>query len=151
MLLRKCLSPRFHQTFRSCLYHYRLMCTRRTNPLGIQMLSSKLHEQLFSSVGEPKYSDEDVEKSKLHLERFELGTSESETLDDIKFDLPPLESKNLVEHFQIIAKTQSKPYADLIHQLIQANVPLQPQQWKKQKGWTKFVFTLYFSIEIWSE
>ncbi|CAF2224718.1 unnamed protein product [Rotaria magnacalcarata] len=132
MLLRRCLSRRF------CPYHYRLMSTRRTNPLGIQMLSSKLHKQLFSSVGEPKYSEQNIEKSKYHLRQFDLGTSESEKLEDIEFDLPPLENKNLVEHFTIIAQKQSKPYIDLIHRLIKAKIPSQPTQWKYAKGWTKY-------------
>ncbi|CAF0845752.1 unnamed protein product [Rotaria sordida] len=138
MLLRQCLSRGFHQKFRFCLYHYRLLSIRRRNPLGIQMLSSKLHKQLFSSVGEPVYADENIEKSKVHLQQFDLGSNESEILDDIEFNLPPLESKNLTKHFEIIARKQSKPYVDLIYQLIKANIPSQPTAWKSAKGWTKY-------------
>ncbi len=139
MIIRQCLSHRFHQIFRLSLNHYRLNSTRRTNPLGIQMLSSKLHEQLFSSVGEPTYSEENIQKSKIHLQKFDLGSKESEILEDIEFNLPPLESPNLNEHFEIIARQQSQPYVDLIHQLIKANIPSQPTKWKYVKGWTKFV------------
>jgi len=103
------------------------------------MLSSKLHEQLFSSVGEPIYSDKNIEKSKQHLQQFDLGLKDSEILDNIEFDLPSLESQNLNEHFEIIARNQSKPYVDLIYQLIKSNIPLQPTKWKYAKGWTKFV------------
>jgi DNA polymerase gamma 1 len=132
MIIRQCLSRYFHQTVR---FH----SIRRTNPLGIQMLSSKLHEQLFSSVGEPTYQEINVEKSKKHLCQFDLGSHESEILENIEFDLPKLESQNLNEHFEIIARQQSKSYVDLIHQLIKAKVPLQPTQWNYAKGWTKFV------------
>jgi len=104
------------------------------------MLSSKLHEQLFSSIGEPIYSDKNIEKSKQHLQQFDLGLKDSEILDNIEFDLPSLESQNLNEHFEIIARNQSKPYVDLIYQLIGSNIPLQPTKWKYTKGWTKFVF-----------
>lgn len=143
MLLRQCLSHRFHQTFRFSLYHYRFMSTRRTNPLGIQMLSSKLHKQLFSCVGEPTYSQEDIAKSKEHLAKFELGSRESEIIDDIAFDLPPLEEKSLTKHFEIIARNQSKPYTDLIYQLIKSRTPPQPTVWNYAKGWTKFVSIIF--------
>ncbi len=139
MIVRQCLSNRFRQMFRFSLNHYRLQSTRRTNPLGIQMLSSKLHEQLFSSVGEPTYSDQDIDKSKIHLQKFDLGLNEGEILEDIEFDLPELESQNLNEHFEIIAQQQSKPYVGLINQLIKSNLPPQPKKWKYAKGWTKFV------------
>jgi hypothetical protein len=103
------------------------------------MLSSKLHEQLFSSVGEPIYSEENIKKSKIHLQQFELGSNESEILEDVELNLPLLEDKNLNKHFETIAKNQSKPYVDLINQLIKANIPPQPTKWKYAKGWTKFV------------
>jgi len=137
MIVRQCLLNRFQQIVRFS----RLKSTiRRTNPLGIQMLSSKLHEQLFSSVGEPIYSDKNIEKSKQHLQQFDLGLKDSEILDNIEFDLPSLESQNLNEHFEIIARKQSKPYIDLIYQLIKSNnIPSQPTKWKYEKGWTKFV------------
>ncbi|CAF3501411.1 unnamed protein product [Adineta steineri] len=114
------------------------MSIRRANPLDIQMLSSKLHEQLFSSVGEPEYSESNTMTSKTHLEKFNLGSTPSEILEDIEFDIPKLESKNLNEHFQIIAKKQSKPYVDLIKQLIQSKIPPQPTKWVYAKGWTKY-------------
>jgi hypothetical protein len=103
------------------------------------MLSSKLHEQLFSSVGEPSYSAVNIKKSELHLQQFDLGLNESEKLDDIEFDLPPLESPDINEHFEIIAQKQSKPYVDLLDQLIQTEIPIQPTNWIYAKGWTKFV------------
>ncbi|CAF2952900.1 unnamed protein product [Rotaria sp. Silwood2] len=102
------------------------------------MLSSKLYQKLFSSVGAPDYLENDIEKFKIHLQQFDLGSSESEILDNIEFDLPPLESNKLTEHFEIIAQKQSKPYVDLIHGLIEANIPPQPTQWKYAKGWTQY-------------
>ena len=123
---------------RFCL---RYKSTRRTNPLGIQMLSSSLHKQLFSSVGEPNYSRENIEKAKAHLRQFDFGAGESEVLDDIEFQLPPLENSDLNRHFEIIAREQSKPYVRLIHQLIRSKVPPKPKQWTYRKGWTKFVLS----------
>jgi DNA polymerase gamma 1 len=100
----------------------------------------KLHKQLFSSVGEPIYSENNIEKSKNHLQQFDLGLNESEIIENIEFDLPQLESQNLNEHFEIIARKQSKPYVELIYQLIKGNIPTQPTEWKYTKGWTKFVY-----------
>lgn len=135
MFKRQCLVPIVRFSFNHC----RLNSTRRLNPLGIQMLSSQLHEQLFSSVGEPNYSPLSVAKSIRHLQKFDLGSNESEILEDVGFKLPPLEGKDLNEHFQTIAQQQSQPYVDLIHQLIESNIPQQPTKWKYTKGWTKFV------------
>ena len=139
MIIRQRFLNCFHRTFRFSLCHHRLKSTHRTNPLGIQMLSSKLHEQLFSSVGEPTYIKENVEKSKDHLHQFNLGSNESETFDDIEFDLPPLENNDIDKHFEIIARQQSRPYVDLINQLISAEIPSQPLKWNYTYGWTKFV------------
>ena len=137
MLLRKgLLNPQIHSSLKNS---FRLQSIRRTNPLGIQMLSTKLHQQLFSSVGEPNYSKENIEKSKKHLEQFELGLNESEILEDIELNLPKLESQDLNEHFMIIATKQSKRYDDFVHQLIQSQIPVQPTKWNNTKGWTKFV------------
>lgn len=125
---------------RFSLNHFRLhSVTRRINPLGIQMLSEKLHKQLFSSVGEPNYSNENIQKSIKHLQEFDLGSNESEILENIEFNLPPLEHENLNEHFKIIAQKQSQPYVDLIRELIGSNVPIRPKKWECKKGWTKFV------------
>jgi DNA polymerase gamma 1 len=135
MIIRQCLSIRL----RCSLNQLRFQSIPRINPLGIQMLSSKLHKQLFASVGEPIYSEVNIGKSKVHLEKFQLGLNESEKLDDIEFDLPPLESENINEHFEIISRQQSKPYVELIDQLIKTEIPAQPTTWIYAKGWTKFV------------
>jgi len=118
--------------------NYRLMSTRRLNPLGIQMLSSKLHEQLFASTGEPIYSKENIKKAEEHLKKFGLGSAESEVLVDVEFDLPKLKDQNLNNHFEHIAHEQSEPYVALINELINAKMPRQPTQWTNMKGWTKY-------------
>lgn len=135
MFLRRCFTHRLRSSFQQIRYQ----SERRTNPLGIQMLSSKLHKQLFSLTGEPNYSAENTEKSIAHLKNFDLGSKESEVLDDIEFDLPPLESQDLNKHFEIIARQQSKPYVELIQEFIQMDIPAQPKRWKCTKGWTKYL------------
>lgn len=142
MIVRQCLLRRFQQT---CVVRARFTSTRRTNPLGIQMLSSKLHKQLFGSVGEPAYAEADIRRSQAHLRQFDLGSSASEVLEDIELDLPPFEDADLNEHVKIIAEHQSKPYADLIRELIGARLPTRPSAWQNVKGWTKCV--LRTSIE----
>lgn len=133
MILRRCCAQQLRISFQQ----YRLQSIRRVNPLGIQMLSSSLHKQLFSSVEERIDSKEIVNKSTEHLRKFDLGLTESEVLEDIAFDLPPLESKKLDEHFEIIARKQSQPYVELLEELIQMEIPSQPKKWMCTKGWTK--------------
>ena len=136
MILRRCLTRySFHQ--------YRFQSIRRVNPLGIQMLSSTLHKQLFSLVEEPICPKETVDKSIAHLRKFDLGLTESEVLEDIEFNLPTLESEKLNEHFEIIARKQSQPYVELLQEFIQTDFPPQPTKWICTKGWTK-----YFSREM---
>ena len=134
MIAQRC----FSQRLRSSVQQIRWQSIRRANPLGIQMLSSKLHEQLFSAVGEPNYSAANTKKSIDHLEKFGLGSKESEILEDIQFDLPKLESPDLNEHFEIIARQQSQPYVELLQEFIQTDVPTQPTKWACTKGWTKY-------------
>ena len=89
-------------------------------------------------VGEPNYSAANTKKSIDHLEKFGLGSKESEILEDIQFDLPKLESPDLNEHFEIIARQQSQPYVELLQEFIQTDVPTQPTKWACTKGWTKY-------------
>ena len=142
MIGRQSVARCLQHSLRVSRTHVRLESIRRTNPLGIQMLSSKLHQQLFSAVGEPAYSAENVAKSTEHLKKFELGSTASEVLDDVEFDLPPLKHADLNAHFKTIAQQQSQPYVDLIRQLINATVPPQPTKWNYAKGWTKFVLSI---------
>lgn len=118
---------------------FRSISTRRTNPVGIQMISSSLHEQVFGSKGEPIYSKENIEKARKHLRTFELGEKESEIIEQIDFRLPKLESRDLNEHFERIARKQSSPYVELIENLLKSVVPRKPNVWNYEKGWTKCV------------
>jgi hypothetical protein len=136
MLTRSSLSARIRHVIHC---HVRGKATRRTNPLGIQMLSSTLHQQLFSSTNEPTYSSATIDKAKMHLKRFDLGSNDSEILDDIAFQLPTLEKRNLNEHFESIARQQSQAYVQLVNRIVQAKIPVQPRTWQYAKGWTKLV------------
>ena len=103
------------------------------------MLSSSLHEQLFGSSGAPSHTETNIQKSIEHLRQFQLGSSESEKLEDIEFQLPKLAGSDLNQHFVSVAQQQSQPYVDLIGKLLTAKIPAQPKEWKYTKGWTKCV------------
>ena len=139
MIIRQCLSDRFRQIIRLSLNHSRFQSTRRTNPLGIQMLSTQLHQKLFPSDQQQTFPDEIIKIAEKHLKQFELGSQNTEVLEDIDFTLPNLESEDLNEHFKVIAQKQSAPYAKLIRELMEAKIPAQPKEWIYAKGWTKFV------------
>lgn len=114
--------------------------SRRVNPLGIQMLSKPIYEQVFhqSSHGRSKQLNSALEQSVQHLKAQNLWGKECSTMLDLDIKLPQLLGKNLDEHFRTIAKTQSQPYLDLAMQLVHAKLHPMPAEWSSKPGWTRY-------------
>lgn len=112
--------------------------SKRVNPLGIQMLSKPLHQQLFMSKWECTPTRAAVEQSRKHLQEQGLWGKKGSSLPDISFTLPPMQGKNLNEHFRTIAKQQSQAYLDLATQLVQVRLHSMPAKWSSQPGWTRY-------------
>ncbi|XP_063585594.1 DNA polymerase subunit gamma-1-like [Penaeus indicus] len=112
----------------------------RESKLGIQMLSSPLYEQLFSSVTpkEEQEIEDDLERSKEHLIAQGLWGKEPSVVPDFDFKLPPLKDRELDQHFRIIAEEQCAPYKDLLNQLVGADIPSFPKKWQFMPGWTRY-------------
>ena len=113
--------------------------SRRLNPLGIQMLSTPLHRQVF---GNNKTTG--VERSALikqsiqHLKQQNLWGRETTLLPELDIQLPSICGKNLDEHFRCIARAQSQLYLDLAKQLVQATLYPMPREWSSEPGWTRY-------------
>uniref|UniRef100_A0A3Q3A0S6 DNA polymerase subunit gamma-1 n=1 Tax=Kryptolebias marmoratus TaxID=37003 RepID=A0A3Q3A0S6_KRYMA len=109
----------------------------RLNPLNIQMLSRNLHEQIFRGV-QPEYREEDVQHSIKHLEKHKLWGKEASLLPDVELKLPRMYGENVDEHFRILAEKQSLPYLEAATKLLRAELPLMPQEWSWEVGWTRY-------------
>uniref|UniRef100_A0A8D0H7V5 DNA polymerase subunit gamma-1 n=1 Tax=Sphenodon punctatus TaxID=8508 RepID=A0A8D0H7V5_SPHPU len=110
---------------------------RRMNPLNIQMLSKALHEQIFRGA-EIQYSEADIQKSVEHLKKHDLWGKETSILPDVELQLPRMYGKDLDEHFRNLAQKQSLPYLEAASELLQCEIPLMPQEWAWDVGWTQY-------------
>ncbi|KAJ6662774.1 hypothetical protein lerEdw1_010978 [Lerista edwardsae] len=110
---------------------------QRMNPLGIQMLSKNLHEQIFRGA-QVQYSDEDIQKSVEHLQRHGLWGKETSILPDVELKLPRMYGADLDEHFRILAQKQSLPYLEAAKELLQHEIPPMPSEWAWEVGWTQY-------------
>ncbi|KAH0620033.1 hypothetical protein JD844_014545 [Phrynosoma platyrhinos] len=110
---------------------------QRINPLGIQMLSKGLHEQIFRGA-QVQYSDEDTQKSVEHLQKHDLWGKETSTIPDVQLQLPHMYGSNIDEHFRILAQKQSLPYLEAAKELLQCKIPPMPPEWAWEVGWTQY-------------
>lgn len=106
--------------------------------MGIQMLSKPLYDQLFGKGSGKAPSDAVVGKSTKHLMEQGLWGKSGVDLEDIDMDLPPMQGKNLDEHFRTISVQQSKPYFDMAVQLVRAKLLPMPAEWTYKPGWTRY-------------
>ncbi|KAG4301278.1 hypothetical protein PCK1_002588 [Pneumocystis canis] len=110
---------------------------KRFNELGIQHISSNLHSQLFPHGLQPP-NNELIELSRKHLTEHNLLGKNTEPTEDIELDLPPLQGKNLEEHFYRIAMEVSEPYLSYSKQFASITLPNKPHSWIMRPGWTQY-------------
>ncbi|KAH6917674.1 gamma DNA-directed DNA polymerase [Coprinopsis sp. MPI-PUGE-AT-0042] len=112
----------------------------KRNAVGVQLLSRKLHEQIFRNVSFPEAPDSYTQISKEHLAQHELDPSLGSVLPDIGFQLPPLQGSSLAEHFHRIGAQAAEPWLSLSKEHASSNLPPKPEFWEIQSGWTKYHF-----------
>ncbi|EMR08669.1 hypothetical protein PNEG_02846 [Pneumocystis murina B123] len=110
---------------------------KRFNELGIQHISSSLHSQLFPHETEQP-DNELIELSRKHLTEHNLLGKNTKPTEDIEFDLPPLQGKNLDEHFYRIAMEISEPYLSYSKEFASITLPAKPNSWIIRSGWTQY-------------
>ncbi|KAM3828307.1 DNA polymerase subunit gamma-1 isoform 1-T1 [Vipera latastei] len=110
---------------------------QRMNPLGIQMLSKGLHEQIFRGA-QVHHSQEDIQKSIEHLQRHDLWGKETTTIPDVELQLPRMYGANIDEHFRLLAQKQSLPYLEAAKELFEHEIPPRPTEWAWEVGWTRY-------------
>ncbi|KAF8216340.1 DNA polymerase family A-domain-containing protein [Mycena galopus ATCC 62051] len=107
------------------------------------MLSRPLHAQIFKNVSFPAPDRSYINIALSHLELHGLDPSQGSTLPDTHFTMPPLQGKNLLEHFHRIGSTLSQPYLDLARTFAAETLPPIPDgtEWNiHQSGWTKYYY-----------
>ncbi|KAJ2931197.1 hypothetical protein H1R20_g5903, partial [Candolleomyces eurysporus] len=112
----------------------------KRNELGVQLLSRKLHAQIFRDVSFPTPPPAHVQIAKEHLAMHGLDPTQGSVLPDTGFQLPPLQGSNLLEHFHRIGIHTAEPWLSMAKAHVQSKLPPKPEYWEVQSGWTKYVF-----------
>jgi DNA polymerase gamma 1 len=115
-----------------------LMPKVKRNELGVQLLSRKLHSQIFKNVSFPSPPSSYVQISREHLRMHGLDPTQGSVLPDIAFQLPPLQGSNISEHFHRIGAHASQPWLTISKDFASLQLPPKPDNWRIQSGWTKY-------------
>lgn len=109
----------------------------RKNEIGIQMISKKIYDKVFKNTNKTECNDTVLKECKKVLEMHNMVTKDIDYMDDIEFRLPPLEGRDLEEHFQIIGSRQAQPYIILVQKILKP-LPPPPKHYLMQEGWTRY-------------
>lgn len=104
----------------------------------MQLLSRRLHSQIFKNVSFPSPPPSYVQISREHLRMHGLDPTQGSVLPDISFQLPPLQGSNISEHFHRIGTHASEPWLTISKELASLQLPPKPDNWHIQSGWTKY-------------
>lgn len=114
--------------------------TVKRNEVGVQLLSRKLHSQIFKGVTFPPPDKKFVNLAREHLESHGLDPTQGSVLPNTNFTLPPLLGQSIDEHFYRIGSETAQPWLDLAKTLANVKAPPKPESWNTQTaGWTKYI------------
>ena len=88
----------------------------------------------------PPPSEACIRIAREHLETHGLDPSQGSVLPNISFTLPPLQGKNLDEHFHRLGAAAAQPWLGLARDFSSASLPPKPDCWNLQSGWTKYIY-----------
>ena len=135
-------SDRFSEVVLSWNDPFPALLTVKRNEVGVQLLSRRLHRQIFKNVSflppEPRF----VRIAREHLEMHGLDPKSGSVLPNIALTLPPLQGYTIDQHFHRIGVRAAQPWSGLAVDLIEAQLPPLPDQWQIQAGWTKYHYHL---------
>ncbi|WFD27739.1 DNA-directed DNA polymerase [Malassezia nana] len=109
------------------------------NPVGVQLLERSLHRQLFPpSDGSALPTDPvALDVCKEHLQKHGLEPSQASRPTPTAFQLPPLQGKDLGEHFWTIGRRAVQPWLDYAEHFSQLHMPPPPAESEEGLvGWT---------------
>lgn len=68
-----------------------------------------------------------------------LSPEGAAVLDELSFDLPPLEGPSIRDHFHSLGSQTAEPYLSMAHDFAKAELPPKPTTWELTRpGWTKY-------------
>lgn len=111
----------------------------KRNEVGVQLLSRRLHGQIFRNVSFPPPKEAFVRIAREHLKMHGLDPNQGSVLPDIGFTLPTLQGRTLDEHFYRIGSSAAQPWLALAQDLVSSELPPKPEAWLTEPGWTKYV------------
>jgi DNA polymerase gamma 1 len=110
----------------------------KRNEVGVQLLSRRLHRQIFKNVSFPPPESRFIRMAREHLEMHGLDPKSGSVLPNTGFTLPPLQGHTIDEHFHRIGARVAHPWSGLAVDLMKAQLPPPPDHWQIQAGWTKY-------------
>jgi len=113
--------------------------TVKRNELGVQLLSRHVHSQVFKNAAFPPPDRSYIQIARDHLTAHGLDPSQGSVLPNVSFTLPPLQGKNLDEHFHRLGAAAAQPWLGLARDFASTSLPPKPDYWSLQAGWTKYV------------
>ena len=99
-----------------------------------------MHSQVFKNITFPPPSEACIQIARDHLDAHGLDPSQGSVLSNISFTLPPLQGKNIDEHFHRLGATTAQPWLGLARDFSSASLPPKPDYWSLQSGWTKYIY-----------
>ncbi|KAF9652778.1 hypothetical protein BDM02DRAFT_3108903 [Thelephora ganbajun] len=112
----------------------------KRNELGVQLLPRRIHHQVFRNATFPAPNGAYIQIAREHLHAHGLDPSQGSVLPDISFTLPPLQGKNLDEHFHRLGAAAAQPWLNLARDFASTSLLPKPDCWNLQSGWTKYVY-----------
>ncbi|KAH9916034.1 gamma DNA-directed DNA polymerase [Fomitopsis serialis] len=112
----------------------------KRNQVGVQLLSRQLHQQIFRNISFPSPESSYVHIAREHLKTHGLDPAQGSVLPNTSFTLPPLQGRNLDEHFHAIGASAAHPWLSLAKDLAGAELPPRPDHWNMQAGWTRYLY-----------
>ncbi|PWN28957.1 hypothetical protein BDZ90DRAFT_217923, partial [Jaminaea rosea] len=94
------------------------------NPLGVQLLCPSFSRQVFppGAARTPPLHPHAISLSQAHLHNHGLSPSQASILPSTDFRLPPLQGKDLGEHFWTIGRDAAQPWLGLSEELASAKL-----------------------------
>lgn len=108
------------------------------NEVGVQLLSRRLHEQVFAGANYPQPPPDRIALAKQHLNKHGLWGKTREEIPNTAFDLPKLQGKNIDEHFWAIGAQLAEPSLSMAKAFAARPLPRNPTNWVKRSGWTMY-------------
>lgn len=111
------------------------------NAANVQLLSPKLHQQVFGAPPRRTQPRDAKERQKLaqeHLERQGVWGKDTEIQEPVDVTVPKLYGKDIEEHFMRLGFEQAGPYIAKSEAFAKADLPAKPSKWIQQSGWTRY-------------